>query len=86
MEKKNTALQELIEQLREKIKRSPINSPMGRRTRGAYTDCLMMVKQLLPKEKADIVEAYAQGAQDSGVKAEPENKEFFFNQTFNQTP
>lgn len=81
--KNKSALTELIEQLREKIKRSPMNSPMGRRTRGAYTDCLMMAKQLLPKEKADIVEAYTSGTWDDALKP---TAEAYFNETFNQTP
>lgn len=75
MEKKNTALQELIEWFN-----TTDSGDINMRT------LRVKVKSLLPKEKADIVDAYAQGAQDSGVKAEPENKEFFFNQTFNQTP
>ena len=40
-------MKELIEKLESKIKGTPTNTSENRRIRGAYTDCLIMVKEAI---------------------------------------
>jgi len=53
-----TAIQYLIEKLKEKHKAIPINTEHNRRIKGAYVDCLLMVKELLEDEKQMVIDTW----------------------------
>jgi len=75
--KKQTALQELVQKIETAYQRS------GDKYKEAHKHWLNEAKNLLPKERADIEDAFVAG--DNRGKGEiPFNAEQYFTQTFNQ--
>ena len=64
MEKKMTALEILIEDLRATHTAIPTNTKENRRVKGAYVDAIQIAKSLLPKEREQIEEAWKNGEHD----------------------
>jgi hypothetical protein len=60
MEKKQTAVELLIEQIKSKADSLPYNTKENRIAKGIYVDCLMMAKQAKEMEKQQIIDAYNQ--------------------------
>ena len=58
-----TAVDFLIMQIELKADSIPCNTQLNRSVKGAYVDCLVMLKQTKEMEKQQIIDAYDQGSE-----------------------
>jgi len=84
--KKQTALQELISHLENQISKYPVKvhsfTVREKESYDAITQCLNLAKNLLPKERADIEDAYENGYGDGFDRRYILHSDYF-TQTFN---
>jgi hypothetical protein len=73
---KQTAVDFLIMQIELKADSIPCNTQLNRSVKGAYVDCLVMLKQTKEMEKQQIIDAY-QTSHISMMTAEQ-----YYNETF----
>ena len=72
-----TAMNILIEKIKAKADSIPMNTAVNRYQKGAYVDCLVMAKELLPDEEQQIIDAilaftglnHASPTDDTNMKA-----------------
>jgi len=88
---KQTAVDFLIMQIELKADSIPCNTQLNRSVKGAYVDCLVMLKQTKEMEKQQIINASNESFMNGGlVKRRVKNKKVFsvgeqyYNETFKQ--
>ena len=83
---KKTAIEWLVEQIKSKTDNLPTNTKENRRLKGAYVDCLMMLKKAKEMLEQQIIDAYNQGwndrGNDDGDYKQFEDAEQYYNETF----
>jgi hypothetical protein len=88
---KQTAVDFLIMQIELKADSIPCNTQLNRSVKGAYVDCLVMLKQTKKMEKQQIIDASNESYLNSElIKRSVKNKKVFsvgeqyYNETFKQ--
>lgn len=86
---KQTAVDFLIMQIELKADSIPCNTQLNRSVKGAYVDCLVMLKQTKEMEKQQIINAYDLGSLSDMQYPDPktviENGEHYYNVNYKQT-
>jgi len=81
---KQTAVDFLIMQIELKADSIFCNTQLNRSVKGAYVDCLVMLKQAKEMEKQQIIDAY-QTAMETDIYNEPlKVGKQYYNETFKQ--
>ncbi len=77
---KKTALDILFDQIKLKADSIPTNSAENRKVKGAYVDCLTLIREAKEMEKEQIKDAFILGEHQQGFEYEAEH---YYNETFN---
>ncbi len=83
---KQTAVDFLIMQIELKADSIPCNTQLNRSVKGAYVDCLVMLKQTKEMEKQQIIDSFDDGFRDNSDYENPKyrNAKQYYNETFKQ--
>jgi hypothetical protein len=81
--KQQTALEILFDRIKLKADSIPINNQANRLIKGAYVDCLMLIREAKEMEKEQIKDAYWNGSDGIRTKtAILREAEEFYNETY----
>jgi hypothetical protein len=85
--KQQTAVEILFDRIKLKADSIPTNNQANRLIKGAYVDCLMLIREAKEMEKAQIIEGYAHGHDDGWGLANNKKQEFiharqYYEQTY----
>jgi hypothetical protein len=81
-----TAMQELIEQLKEErdgFLKLPPHSNIQERTENCFGSCIEIAERMLQKEKEQIIEAHIDGQVEGTLMGGPGPAEYYYQETFN---
>jgi hypothetical protein len=84
---KQTAVDFLIMQIELKADSIPCNTQLNRSVKGAYVDCLVMLKQTIEMEKQQIIDAWENGYEHGACVNEDKPKYHgiqYYTETFKQ--
>jgi hypothetical protein len=80
-----TAVEWLLDKIELKAKSIPTNTQLNRSVKGAYVDCLIMLRQAKEIEKQQIIDAYKDSTCQFSVDSRidyPKSAEQYYNETF----
>jgi hypothetical protein len=81
-----TAIQELIEQLKEErdgFLKLPPHSNIQERTENCFGSCIEIAQRMLQKEREQIIDAHFEGQNDETDGCSLDISEQYYNETFN---
>ena len=80
---KQTALDILFHQIKLKADSIPTNTAENRKVKGAYVDCLTLIREAKEMEKEQIIEAHIDGQVEGTLMGGPGPAEYYYQETFN---
>jgi hypothetical protein len=75
---KQTAVEILFDRIKLKADSIPTNNQANRLIKGAYVDCLMLIREAKEMEKEQIVNAFEDGQSELSLK----DKHDYYNETY----